>query len=71
VIKILAKIKRIHGFLAYKSKELKEEFQRQQLNDLMLYMTECEEMASELLLDEEVFKKLFIYRGASKKMGHF
>lgn len=54
VINILAKIKRIHGAIVYKANELKEEFERQQQGDLIEYMTECEEMANELLLDEQL-----------------
>lgn len=51
-LNIIAKIKRIHGVLAYKSNELKAEYQRQQLKDLEDYLIEMDDQAQNLLDDE-------------------
>lgn len=51
-LKVIAKMKRIHGVLAYKSIELKAEYQRQQLNELVQCLTEADEITQDLLDDE-------------------
>lgn len=53
VINVLSKVKRIHGALAYRMNELREEYLTQQLNELVLCMDEINNIYSELIVDEE------------------
>lgn len=52
-INIISKIKRIHGVLAYRMNDIREEYLRQQLNELIICMDEISSVSAELLSDEE------------------
>lgn len=53
VIYLIGKIKRIHGVLAYKSNELKDEYYRLQHQELVNVMNEVGSICEELSVDEE------------------
>lgn len=53
VVKLVGMMKRIHGAVAYKMNELRNEYSHLQLKELLQTMSEIDEITSELLIDEE------------------
>lgn len=53
VMNLIGKIKKIHGVLAYKSNELKDEYYRLQHQELVTVMSEIDNVCEELSVDEE------------------
>lgn len=56
VIKLIGMMKRIHGAVAYKMNEMRDEYSRLQMNEFLNTMNEIDQITSELFTDEETME---------------
>lgn len=52
-VKLIGKMKKIHGVLAYRMNEIKEEYYKQQMKEMMDTLNDLEHINNELLQDEQ------------------